>query len=408
MNSYLTEALPGIAGEIGPKPSDFCVEEIPLYEPCGTGDHLYLTVEKQGMSTFELLNKVAAAFSVGERDLGYAGLKDARAITRQTISVPNISIKDGLALDIPGVSILSVGFHTNKLRPGHLAGNLFRIRIINTDSDAENRAAAILGVLQDIGVPNRFGRQRYGALGNSHRTGRALLQHDLSKAVEEIIGDPDRIKHEGWKSAARAYRAGDLDQAIAAFPRHCHTEKQLVERLARGDSFETAVYAMPRKLLRLYLSAYQSSLFDRIVQMRLHSIEKLWPGDQAYKHANGASFFVEDPALEQPRADQFEISTSGPLYGFKVRLASGQAGLIEQALLEKEHLKPEAFRLGKGLSMEGARRPLRVPLITPRLEPESNGIKLSFQLPKGSFATAVLHEVMKTGTEDGRLAGGLH
>lgn len=408
MNNYLTESLPGTAGMIGQKASDFFVKEIPLYESCGSGEHLYLTVEKQGLTTFDLLNKAAAALGVSERDLGYAGLKDARAVTQQTISVPGVRIEDGLALDIPGVTVLSARFHTNKLRPGHLAGNFFKIRVLNTHEEAEARAAAILGVLQDIGVPNRFGRQRYGVLANSHRIGQALLQHNLTKAVDEIIGNPDTIQHPGWKNAAQAYREGDQVKAISMFPRHCRNERQLLERLARGNSLESAVYAMPRKLLRLYLSAYQSSLFDRIVQMRLNSIEKLWPGDMAYKHVNGASFIVEEPALEQTRADRFEISPSGPLYGFKVLLASGQAGLIEQALLEKEHISQQDFRLGKGLSMEGARRSLRVPLTNPLVEAETDGITLSFQLPKGSFATAVLHEVMKTRDDDERLAGGLH
>jgi tRNA pseudouridine13 synthase len=322
--------------------------------------------------------------------------------------VPGVRLEDGLALDIPGVSILSARFHTNKLRPGHLAGNCFRIRIFNTEDQALARAETILGILQDLGVPNRFGRQRFGILGNSHRVGRFLLQKNWTAAVDEIIGDPAMITHPGWKAAATAYRAGDYARAITFFPRHCRNERQLIERLVQGVRHEKAVYAMPRKLLRLYLSAYQSSLFDRILLMRLDSIEKLWHGDLAYKHVNGACFSVEDPAREQHRADQFEISPSGPLYGFKVQLAGGQAGLIEQALLEKEPLRLEDFRLGSGLAMEGARRPLRVPLSNPQVTALQSGLELSFQLPKGSFATSVLHEIMKTDADDERLAGGLH
>jgi tRNA pseudouridine13 synthase len=407
MNDYLTGSLPGTGGTIGPEASDFFVEEMPLYLPCGSGEHLYLTVEKQGLTTFDLLNKVAAQFDVNERDLGYAGLKDARAVTRQTISVPGVRTEEGLALNIPGVSVLSAHLHTNKLRPGHLAGNRFRIRILNADKQALKRAEAILGVLQDLGVPNRFGRQRFGVLGNSHRVGRFLLQKDLKAAVDEIIGVPEVITHPGWKSAATAYREKDYTRAIASCPRHCRNERQLLERLLKGDSHAQAVYAMPRKLLRLYLSAYQSSLFDRILLMRLDSIEKLWHGDLAYKHVNGACFSVKDPALEQNRADQFEISPSGPLYGFKVQLAGGQAGLLEQALLDKEQLCLEDFRLGRGLSMEGARRPLRVPLSDPQVKAVTSALEISFQLPKGSFATAALHEIMKTDAEDERLAGGL-
>lgn len=409
MSDYLTADLPGTGGRIGADADNFFVEEIPLYTPCGSGEHLYLTVEKQGMTTFDLLTSVAAACGVKERDLGYAGLKDARAVTRQTISVPGgIRREDGLALQIPGVSVLAASHHTNKLRPGHLAGNRFRIRILDTEARAVPRAEAILKVLQHSGVPNRFGRQRFGILGNSHRVGRALLQKDFTPAINEIIGDPALITHDGWRAAATAYREGDTDRAIDFFPRHCRNERQLLERLVRGDTPRKAVLAMPRKLLRLYLSAYQSSLFDHILAMRLTCLDTLWPGDMAYKHVNGACFIVDEPASEQARADRFEISPSAPLYGFKVRLAEDQAGLLEQELLAAEQLRLEDFRIGSGLSMEGARRPLRVPLTAAEIRAVDGGFEIGFLLPKGSFATAVLHEVMKTESADERLAGGLH
>ena len=408
MSDFLTAAMPGTAGKIGESLEDFFVEEIPLYAPCDQGEHLYLTIEKQALTTYDLLNRVAEALGAKERDLGYAGLKDAHAVTRQTISIPGARIEDGLALQIPGVRVLAARLHTNKLRPGHLAGNLFRIRILGTDEQAVQRAETILQLLQDRGVPNRFGRQRFGVLGNSHHIGRALLQEDFTTAVQEIIGDPEKIEHPGWKLAARAFRDNDYELAISSFPRHCRNERQLLEQIVKGCPLEKAVHAMPRKLLRLYLSAYQSSLFDKLVLMRLDSLGKLLPGDMAYKHVNGASFIVDDPVAEQPRADQFEISPSGPLYGFKVRLAEDEWGLQEHALLENEQLKLKDFRLSRGLSMEGARRPLRVPLLNPRVSAVMDGIQVSFQLPKGSFATAVLHEIMKAESADEILAGALH
>jgi tRNA pseudouridine13 synthase len=154
---------------------------------------------------------------------------------------------------------------------------------------------------------------------------------------------------------------------------------------------------MPRKLLRLYLSAYQSSLFDRLLDMRLASLERIWAGDLAYKHSNGACFLVTDAAVEQLRADTFEISATAPLYGYKTRLAEGPAGLLEQSLLDKEGLTLESFRLPGGLAMEGERRPLRVPILRPECIMAEGDLLLTFSLPKGSFATTVLAEVMKTG-----------
>jgi tRNA pseudouridine13 synthase len=129
--------------------------------------------------------------------------------------------------------------------------------------------------------------------------------------------------------------------------------------------------------------------------MRLGSLETLWTGDLAWKHDNGACFVVEDPAAEQPRAERFEISPSAPLFGYKVTLAQGQAGLLEHALLDKEQLQLASFRLTGGLGMEGERRPLRVPLAGVAVRQEGTDLLVSFSLPKGSYATSVLREIMK-------------
>ena len=396
MTEYLTARIPGSGGTIRNRPEDFCVEEIPLYEPCGEGDHLYLTIEKRGLTTYDLLRQLAIALNCRERDLGYAGLKDAQAITRQTISVPLRKPDDVRELDIPGVKILAATMHRNKLRPGHLAGNHFRIRIHQPEPGSLQRANDVLALLEEAGVPNRFGDQRYGALGNSHRIGRAILRQDYATAVAEIIGDPQAIMHPGWREAAAAYRGGDIQTAIEKLPRHCRPERAMLTLLKDGKSPKKAVLAMPRKLLRLYLSAYQSSLFDRLVDMRMTSLNTIWPGDIAFKHANGACFAVTDPAAEQRRADTFEISATAPLYGFKTRLAEAQAGLLEESLLDKEELTLQSFRLSGGLAMEGERRPLRVPIHAAACSTDADDLLLSFSLPKGSFATTVLAEVMKT------------
>ena len=395
MTEYLTDQIPGTGGTLRHEPEDFRVEEIPLYEPCGEGDHLYLLIEKRGLTTYDLLRELAVALDCEERDLGYAGLKDAQAITRQTVSVPSRKPDDVKDLEIPGVKILAATLHRNKLRPGHLAGNHFRIRIHQPEPGALQRAAEVLACLGETGVPNRFGEQRYGSLGNSHRIGRAILRQDYEAAIGEIVGDPLTIAHAGWREAAEAYRSGDTETAIEKFPRHCRHERELLARLKDRSSPRNAVLAMPRKLLRLYLSAYQSSLFDRLVDMRMTSLNKIWPGDIACKHVNGACFVVTNPAAEQVRADAFEISATAPLYGFKTKLAEAQAGLLEASLLDKEGLTLQAFRLSGGLAMEGERRPLRVPLEAAACSSEGDDLLLSFSLPKGSFATTVLAEVIK-------------
>lgn len=396
MARHLTATLPGTGGEMRSIPEDFCVEELPLYPPCGSGEHLYLTVEKRGISTFELLQRLARALNVRERDFGYAGLKDARAVTRQTVSIAGVRPEQVATLAVDGVTLLAATLHRNKLRLGHLAGNRFHIRVRNVHPQARERALDILHVLADLGVPNRFGAQRYGIFGTSHRIGGALLRGNHAEAIRLIVGEPEAIVDPRWRQAAEAYAGGDLAQARALLPGRCRDERALLERLLAGRSPAEALLGMPRKLLRLYLSAFQSSLFDRLLEMRLDSMHLLWPGDLAYKHVNGACFSVVDPAGEQPRADAFEISPTAPLYGHKVLLASGQAGLLEEALLEKENLRLADFKLGEGLDLAGERRPLRVPLGDAQALGEGDDLLLTFSLPPGSYATCVLAEVMKT------------
>jgi tRNA pseudouridine13 synthase len=396
MSDYLTARFPGTGGVIKEAPEDFLVEEIPLYSPCGEGEHLYVEVEKQGLTTFDLLNRLARVLGVRERELGYAGLKDARATTRQTVSIPGVKPDQVLGLELEGVRILSARFHRNKLRPGHLAGNRFTIRIRQVREGSLDEARDVLHVLQNIGVPNRFGAQRYGSLGNSHLIGGALLRQNFEEAARQIVGDPSMITNERWRMGAERFAAGDLEGALSALPARYRDERKMIQALIEGRSAREAVLGMPRKLLRLYLSAYQSQLFDRVVTMRLATLDILWAGDMAWKHDNGACFFVEDPASEQPRADRLEISPSGPLFGYKTTLARGQAGLLEESLLDREKLRLEDFRLEGGLGMEGERRPLRVPLGGVDVTADGGDLVLAFSLPKGSYATSVLREVMKT------------
>ncbi len=396
MSNYLTARLPGTGGTIKETPDDFVVEEIPLYAPSGEGEHLYVVVEKRGLTTFDLLHRFSKALGIREREMGYAGLKDARATTRQTLSIPGARPEQVRAIEIEGVKILATAYHRNKLRPGHLAGNRFTIRIRQPQAaEPCEKALDILHVLSQLGVPNRFGEQRYGALGNSHQVGRALLRHQYDQAARLVIGDPRTITNERWRAAAAAFAEGDLEGAMAALPGRFRDERKMIAALISGKSPKEAVLGLPRKLLRLYLSACQSELFDRMVAMRLDTIDTVWNGDLAYKHDNGACFVVESPEAEQERVERFEISPSGPMFGYKLTMARGQAGLLEQALLDKEKLKLEDFRLGGGLSMEGERRPLRVPLGGATARLEEADLVLSFSLPKGSYATSVLREIIK-------------
>jgi tRNA pseudouridine13 synthase len=392
---FLTADLPGTGGRIRESAEDFCVEEIPLYVASGSGEHTFVLIEKQNLTTHDLLRRAADTYGVPEREIGYAGLKDARATTRQTISVPHLDPDTADRLNSEGIRVLAANRHQNKLRPGHLVGNRFRIRIRGCEAGSAARAEAICSVLHKRGVPNFFGSQRYGALGNSHRIGTAIIRGDFDTAMTELIGDPDRIDNERWREAAIRFRAGDANGALAVLPQHCRFERQALQALTSGRSARKSLLGLSRNILRLYLSACQSHLFDRLLTMRLATLDTIWPGDFAYRHDNGSCFFVEDAAAENERAKNFTISATGPLYGFKSTLARGQSGILEESLLASEKLQLVDFKLGSGLDMPGERRPLRIPLADPTVA-MNDGLVLSFALPAGSYATSVLREVMKS------------
>lgn len=392
---WLTQDIPGTGGAYKENPEDFQVEEIPLYPCCGEGEHLYLWIEKRGISTRNLLGQLARGLRLQERELGYAGLKDARALTRQLISIPGKKADQLPQLQLENARIVESQRHTNKLRLGHLAGNRFRIRLRQTLPDAAQRAEAILARLQQQGVPNFFGEQRYGALGNSALLGRLLLQHNYQAFCHEFIGDPRLIRDPDWQRAAELFRAGQLGAAQQQLPRTMRDEHRLLDNLQLGQSCQEAVTRLPRNLLRLFLSATQSKLFDTLLRERRFRLERLEDGDIAVKLSNGACFRVIDAAQEQPRAERFEISPTAPLYGTKVMLATGQPGEREKQLLEETGISLASWR-SESLTMPGERRPLRVPLHDAQVSASgTRELTLEFALPKGSYATSVLQEVIK-------------
>jgi tRNA pseudouridine13 synthase len=396
MHPYLTSHLPGIGGSIKATPDDFIVEEIPAYPPCGSGEHCYLTLEKRGITTLEAIRRIASALKFPEREIGYAGMKDAVGVTRQTISVRRVPPEKAMGLELEGVKILSACRHTNKLKLGHLKGNRFRITVRSVAEGSESVIRSALDILQKRGVPNYFGLQRYGAQGNSHLIGAAMLKRDWRGAVDALIGHPDLLRDEEWSAAVVAYRRGDLDKSLQLFPRHCRSERELLQRLCRrpGDH-EKAFAAIHPRLKKLYLSAVQSFLFDQVVARRIERIDELMAGDLAFKHVNGACFLVEDTATEMERAKAIEISASGPMFGCRMKQPEGKPQEIECEILGTAEIGLNDFDLPGGLRLEGERRPLRVPLENPSFRLDGDCLRLEFALSRGSYATAVLREIIK-------------
>ncbi len=338
---YLTADLPGIGGEIRREIEDFVVEEVPAYEPGGEGEHTFFRVEKRGISTPALIQSVARELGCPEREIGNAGLKDARSIARQTLSVRGVSPEAVTAIMLDRAEILWAKRHTNKLRPGHLRGNRFTLRIRDVVPDAARRAEPILATLSVRGVPNGYGVQRFGAYGDTHHIGRMALK-----------GDREGLKARGIRRPSK-------------------------------------------RMQRFYASALQSALFNRYLTERMERelMDDLLLGDVARKETTGGIFVVEDVEVERPRVKAWEISPTGPMYGYKMLQAQAYAGALEAEILNEAEIELEEFRVVRS---KGTRRPLRYQPEGLRWEMEDEGtFVVSFFAPKGSYATMLLRELMK-------------
>ncbi len=339
---YVTRDLPGIGGQLRATPEDFLVEEIALYEPSGEGQHLYVNLTKEGLTTKDVQLQLERLFALNRGDVSFAGMKDKYARTRQTFSL-NVGHRDrGFVAEaeqkiqerLP-VVVHWAKFHKNKLRRGHLLGNRFAITVTELAcgvSDAMQRGQAILQQLKACGVPNFFGPQRFGPQGDNIRQGLEILQQQ-------------RVKKDRW-------------------------------------------------LRQFLISSYQSYLCNRYLVRRLEdsSFDHLLAGDVAKKYATGGMFDVLDVAVEQPRYAAQEISFTAPIFGSKMWVAQDAAGRLEAEVLAES---PVTFADFERARVEGTRRLGRIlaPDLQIRALPEA--IVVEFSLPKGAFATTVLRELMK-------------
>jgi tRNA pseudouridine13 synthase len=403
---YLTVQVAPVPAAIKRRYEDFFVEEIPAYQPSGEGDHCFFTIEKRGLATMRAVNDIARALGRLSRDVGFAGLKDARGVTVQTLSIEHVDPEAVKQLEIPRIRILSASRHTNKLKIGHLHGNRFRIKMREADPARLGDVRAACDMLVSRGVPNYFGQQRFGTRGDSWEIGRAVLLNDYKTVIDLMLGRPGPFDTGDVLKARQLYETGDYQAAAKAWPYGSRETVRACHAMARsGGKHKRAYYAVDVRLKKFFVNAYQSYLFNKVLAARINEIDSIRPGDLAYKHDNGAVFRVEDPAAEMERAKRFEISPTGPIFGYKMTEAGGDVAALENSVMQGEPVKMDDFGRLRGMKCHGARRPLRFRPFDLAVEPGSDEhgpfIELSFTLSPGCYATMLLREVCKENLEEG-------
>lgn len=333
---YLTHDLPGFGGQIKAEPRHFVVEEVPLYEASGEGQHVYVRLTREGWTTRALAEELRKLFDLRDVDVGFAGRKDKHARTTQTFSLnlPNVDessvaqrIRESLAVEIEWVRR-----HRNKIRAGHLLGNRFRIVVLDPDEAALDKAEPIAEALKERGLPNFYGPQRFGKYDDNAERGREIL----------LTGKGPRKR---W-------------------------------------------------LRRLLLRAYQSALFNTWLVARIDRgwFDRVLVGDVAKKVDTGGLFEVEDIDAAGPRFHSGEITYTGPIYGSRMWWAGGEPGLLEREVLERAEVTEKMLDREH---LDGSRRRARLLLDDLEVNEHPDGLLFSFTLPKGSYATTVLREFMK-------------
>ncbi len=332
----LPRAWGGVAGSgrLRAEPEDFRVEEVLGFKPSGEGEHLLLRVRKRNLNTVEVARRIARGLGVRSREVSWAGLKDRNAVTVQTFSVhlPGRADPDLSVLEDDRLAVLSAARHHRKLRRGALRGNRFRIRVRGFRGDT-GLLAERLQRIGEAGAPNWFGSQRFGRDG------------------------------------------GNLDRALALF---------------RGE-----LRRVPREQRAIWLSAARAFLFNRVLAERVDRGDwnRVLPGEVLQPEGSSAQFRAgEDDTLER-RLAVGEVHPTGPLWGRVGRclLPEGEAGALESAALAE--MAEWCVGLERaGLEMD--RRALRVMVKELEWSREGDDLVVAFFLGKGSYATAVLREIL--------------
>ncbi|WP_339908064.1 tRNA pseudouridine(13) synthase TruD [Symmachiella dynata] len=338
---FFTADCPGIGGRLKQQPEDFDVEEIPAYLPSGTGEHLFLWIEKRGVAAPELSRHIARTLGISNGDIGVAGMKDKQAVTRQYVSIPARAADKITDIETDDIHVLQSTLHGNKLRTGQLRGNRFSVLIRDVDAGATEQAQSIAEQIGRWGFPNYFGEQRFGRARETSQLGFELLSGEK--------------------------RAGDIP------------------------------YKKRKFLLKLALSAAQAELFNAALVQRMHDnlLHRVLPGDVMQVVESRGPFVVEDVAAEQPRLDAGEIALTGPMFGPKMRQPTGAARDRELQILNQFGINEAAFTQFPKLTT-GTRRPYLIRPEDLRVEPDTNSLRFHFTLPAGVYATTLLREFMKT------------
>ncbi len=405
---------PGVGGKLKKYPEDFRVEElIDLFDET-EGDYSIAKVWARNWETNRLIKKLADCLNISTRDIDFSGTKDKRAITVQWMSfkAPPERLKQ---LSINDVEIQDIFTSHRSLNIGIHRGNSFEILIRDLDVDKEEALKRADGTGKKIkkegGFPNWFGVQRFGTMRPvTHTMGKKITQGDFKGAVRTYVGSPQECENEEcYNARKRLEDTWDFEKAFDEFPNYLTFERRMIRHLKENpENYVSALKTLPHNLLMMFIHAYQSYLFNKMVSLRLKKDlplndtlvgDIILPTDKVGLPNKDTEVLVNERNLEKASTmvRDGKAFVSALLFGHKSRYSEGEQGEIERKIIEDEGVKKEDFIIPEisSISSTGTRRSILAPAKDLRWDLQGEALKINVSLNKGTYATTLLREFMK-------------
>jgi len=413
MESTFFTTTPPLKGIVKMRYSDFVVEEVTSEGVCevkrynkkmeernfekmkvppneNNKENLILDMEKINQDTIGALAVIARGMNLSKKRIGYGGLKDKRAITAQRISLFDPDISRVERFGVKGIELRNPRWG-DRIELGDLNGNQFTITIRNitkTNEEIENVVQQFVSEIS-FGIPNLYGNQRFGGKRMvTHKVGKLLLQQKFEEAVMLYLTETYEEEKTDMKNARiNLARTRDFAKALREFPLEARSEKAMLNHLVKNpNDYANAFSTLPKKVRYLFTHAYQSHLFNKMIEER---IKKL--GRKAFEKQEGDLL------------DDGEVSAM--LAGYESTYAGGIQGEIERKIMQEEGMDFSNFKVEgiAEISSQGMRKTI---VLKPQnfqitkieedeFNPGTKAVTFSFYLTKGNYATTVLRELLK-------------
>ena len=416
IGTYLTPDLPGIGGRLKMYPEDFIVNEISINpEQQEGGKYTIARIRTRNWETNQLVREMATQLRISRKKITYAGTKDKRAITTQLFCF-QAPMDEVLKINLPGFMIIDAYPSNKKIMLGDLIGNKFNLVVRNIElpeSEIKNRVDKIYeNIMKSQGVPNFFGVQRFGSVRPlTHLVGKAIIKGNFKEAVRLYVGAPQKYEDETLQKIRKYFdETFDYEKTLKEMPPDYTYERTILHRLVEtGGDCVSALSALPDKLLTLFIHAYQSYIFNKVLTLRLKKnlpLNEPVVGDilcpVKYPEMvpdNNIYINVTNDNLEKSRKQCIERKAfvTGVLPGREPVFATGLPGEIEMEIFEGEHLVPEDFIVPDfpGITTKGKRRELLLRVFDFKYITGEKTCEFEFWLTKGNYATTVMREFMK-------------